>query len=237
VGYQIDLETPFRVNEVYYGFRLWSETTSTLHVEIAVALRTTIDAIISSAAELGIPVTRVYCGESALDPESIELLSRPTPWPPAVRRRLLFSCGLLAVFIAAMAILPLAFKAHEVAELETRAVASVRAAEPILAEQRQLAAKLKRKAAFASLMQRYPSPLEVLSALTQAIPAETWLTHLAMHSGEIHISGLTPSTSALIDELAATGLFYPPSYGAPTVHDPQFDRERFVLSVRLKPSL
>jgi len=41
----------------------------------------------------------------------------------------------------------------------------------------------------------------------------------------------------LIDQLAATGLFYSPSYAAPTVRDSEFDRERFVLSVKLKPSL
>jgi general secretion pathway protein L len=237
VGYQVELETPFRQSEVYFGFRLLSETASTLHLEIAAARRDTTDALISSAAELGIPVTHVYCGASASDPDSIELLSHPSHWPSAARRRLLLLSGFLAALILAMAILPLAFKAHEVAELETRAADSVKAAEPILAQQRQLAAELKHRATFASLMQRYPRPREVLSALTQAIPVETWLTHLGMHSGEIQISGFTPSTSALIDELAATGLFYPPSYGAPTIHDPQFDRERFVLSVKLKPSL
>jgi len=237
VGYQIEVETPFRESEIYYGFRLLSETTSTLHVEIAVALRSTTDALISAAAQLGIPVTRVYCGAAVSDPESIELLSHPIRWRPPVRRRLLLSSGLLAVLIAAMAVLPLAFKAQQVAELKARAAATFTAAEPILNQQRQLALKLKRRATFTSLMQRYPGPLEVLSALTQAIPVETWLTHLSMHSGEIQISGLTPSTSALIDQLAATGLFYSPSYAAPTVRDSEFDRERFVLSVKLKPSL
>jgi hypothetical protein len=58
-----------------------------------------------------------------------------------------------------------------------------------------------------------------------------------MHDGEIQISGLTPSTSSLIDQLARADLFSPPAYAAPTTLDPTYDRERFVLNIRLRPTL
>ena len=113
----------------------------------------------------------------------------------------------------------------------------MRAAAPIIAAYRKLAEKQSSRGHLASITQSFSDPLQVLVALTQSIPTDTWLTRFAMHDGEIQISGLTPSTSSLIDQLARADLFSPPAYAAPTTLDPTYDRERFVLNIRLRPTL
>jgi general secretion pathway protein L len=237
VGYQIDVETPFRTSDVYYGARLVAETSTAIGVEIHVVLRSTIDALISEVDASGIFIERVYSCTSDRDPEPVLLLSRPTAPTTKARRQIILLCTIAASIFAAAVLSPLVNKAVDASRLAERAEIDMRLAAPIIAARRKLAAKEDSKQVIAKIAQRFPDPLQILVALTQSIPSDTWLTRLAMREGEIQISGLTPSTSILIDKLARTDLFSPPAYAAPAVLDPSFDRERFVLNIRVRPSL
>lgn len=237
VGYQIDVETPFRGSDVYYSACVLSETPTAIGVEIHVVLRSTLDALISEVEASGIFVERVYSCSSDRGPKPVLLLSRPTPPTIKARRQIILLCAIAASIFAAAVVSPLANKAVEASRLGARAEIEMRVAAPIIAARRKLAAKQDSLDVIAKVAQRFPDPLQVLVALTQSIPSDTWLTRLAMHEGEIQISGLTPSTSVLIDQLARSDLFSPPAYAAPAVVDPNFERERFVLNIRLRPSL
>ena len=237
VGYQIDVETPFRGSDVYYGARVLSETPTTISVEVSVAPKTTIDQQISAIEQSGISIEKIYSCQSEDDPEPIVLLARRADAPVGMRRQILLMSLLTVALVALAMIAPLAAKAFEANRLGESAERSIQTAAPVIAAQRKLTAKLDAKATVAKVVQRFPDPLQVLAALTQSIPTDTWLTRFAMRDGEIQISGLTPSTSALIDELARSDMFYPPAYAAPAIRDSQFDRERFVLNMRLRPGL
>lgn len=237
IGYQIDVETPFRNSEIHYGVRVLSETPTAIGVEIHAVLKSALDAMISQVEASGVSVEKVYSCRDADESEPVLLLSRPAASIAKVRRRVLMQCAIAASAIVAMAISPLASKALEAARLGERAEADMRAAAPIIAAYRKLAEKQSSRGHLASITQSFSDPLQVLVALTQSIPTDTWLTRFAMHDGEIQISGLTPSTSSLIDQLARADLFSPPAYAAPTTLDPTYDRERFVLNIRLRPTL
>jgi general secretion pathway protein L len=237
VGYQIDVETPFRSSEIYYGVRVISETPVAIGVELHAVLKSAIDAMIAKIESSGILVEKVYSCSDADDPTPVLLLSRPAASTRKVRRRILMQCAFAASAVVALAIGPLGSKALEAARLGERAEADMREAAPIVAAHRNLAEKQSSRGRLAGITQRFSDPLQVLLALTQSIPTDTWLTRFAMHDGEIQISGLTPSTSILIDQLARAELFSAPAYAAPTTLDPTYDRERFVLDIRLRPSL
>jgi general secretion pathway protein L len=237
VGYQIDIELPFRGADVYYGIRILAESATSVALEISVALRSRVDMLISAIEVAGLAVGNVYACSSRTESDPILLLPR-SPEPPAKSRRQLWAIsGLTAALAIAAVTAPLADKALEAERLKVLAERDVQLAAPVIATQRKLSKTLEARAQLARVVQRFPDPVQVLSALTASIPEDTWLTRLAMRDGEIQISGLTPSTSALIDELARTDMFYPPAYAAPAIQDPQFNRERFVLNIRLRPGL
>jgi general secretion pathway protein L len=237
IGYQIDVETPFRSSDIHYGMRVLSETPTAIGVELHAVLKSALDAMISEVEASGVFVEKVYSCRGADEPEPVLLFSRPAASIAKVRRRVLMQCAIAASALAAVAIGPLASKALEAARLGERAEADMQVAAPVIAAHRKLAEKQSSRGHLASITQGFSDPLQVLVALTQSIPTDTWLTRFAMHDGEIQISGLTPSTSILIDQLARADLFSAPAYAAPTTLDPAYDRERFVLDIRLRPTL
>jgi general secretion pathway protein L len=234
--YQIDLETPFREEDVYFGAKVLQETSSSLLVELAIARKDRVDAQISWLESCGARVSRLAFG-GASGTGDIEVIREQAPNRPGRSTGPLIVGSIVALLAILAAAAPLGFKFAEVRSLAATVERDRNIAMPLIAKKRSLDARFAQDRDIATALLQYPDPLEIFATLTRTIPTNAWLTRLSMRSGEIQITGLAPSTSQLIDRIAATGLFDMPAYAAPAVPDMASGMERYVLNIQLKPSL
>jgi general secretion pathway protein L len=90
-------------------------------------------------------------------------------------------------------------------------------------------------AAFMPKHQRWPRAIEVLDALTKALPDDTWIFRLEMRPGLVMVAGFSSNVPALLERLTASPLATP-ELTSPVVHGVANTKDRFELRVQLKAS-
>jgi len=223
VGYEIDRITPFTQHDV-----LWSVTpvASTRHdgdAEFRLDL---------TPREPVAPWLEMF-REHGLRPISIASVAGPTAatitldtLPPAITRRR----GLLLGLVASCAIaLP-----FMVQSIETR---HVEAQLDGLQLQRHLAEQLRTRldaltsgsALIDQEARKIGAPIDILAALTQALPDDTFLDNLTLKGGTLTIEGQSANAALLIGRLEQTGIIRDPSFAGPVLHLPDARGESFSL--------
>jgi general secretion pathway protein L len=76
--------------------------------------------------------------------------------------------------------------------------------------------------------------VEVLDALTKLLPDTVWLTDLRLENGQLDITGLAKSGAALLPLFAHSPLFADAALASAVNFDPQENKERFSLRVRVR---
>ena len=89
-------------------------------------------------------------------------------------------------------------------------------------------------AAFLPARLHGPRAVEVLAALTDALPDDTWLFGLELRRGEAVLAGFSPNVPAVLQRLQSATLFEAPELASPVVHGVSNGRDRFELRLRLK---
>lgn len=82
---------------------------------------------------------------------------------------------------------------------------------------------------------RIGNALQVLAALTDIMPDDTWLSDLSLHQGKLGVSGQSPAAGRLIPALAAEPMFRNPAFAAPVTRAPDGHADMFVIRVELAP--
>jgi len=77
--------------------------------------------------------------------------------------------------------------------------------------------------------------LQVLAAVTDIVPDDSWLTELSLHQGKLGISGQSPAAARLIPALAADPAFRNPAFAAPVTRAPDGHADLFVIRAELAP--
>jgi general secretion pathway protein L len=79
-----------------------------------------------------------------------------------------------------------------------------------------------------------PPTVEVIDALTKLLPDSVWLTDLRLENGFLDITGLAKSGAALLPLFEHSPLFADAALSSGVNFDPQENKERFSLRVRLR---
>ena len=77
--------------------------------------------------------------------------------------------------------------------------------------------------------------LQVLAAVTDIVPDDTWLTDLSLHQGKLGINGQSPSAARLIPALATDPSFRNPAFAAPVTRAPDGHADFFAIRAELAP--
>ena len=215
LDYEMDRQTPFRAEAVYFDARVLGRNATRLEVELAAAPRAVIDPLLAHLGSLGITIDAVDVVVDGV-PLGLNLL------PPArravrrdPRRRLnsfLAGATLLLTVLALHQWLAdrratLAAMRAEIAA-ERAPAARVAALREQLEEGRIADAYLARRKAAA------PSMMALLAALTHNLPDGTWIDRLSVttHPGQVGLQGESTQTAGLIERLQR----------APMLEDPAF---------------
>lgn len=239
VGYELDRQTPFKPDQLYYAVRVSRAVAPVGQValDLFAAPRAGLDPLLERLAALGAQPDAIDVQDAAGALAGVDLL------PPArrpqrqdKRRRwnwaLGAACVLLLVLVLAQWLgnrrAALAHMQAEVDAMRTQATQSEQLRAQLTAAMAASKFLVKRKA-------ENPPPLAVLDELTHRMPSTAWLDMLTLDdSGGLDIKGEAAKAAALVDTLGGSKILGEPKLQGVIQPDPATGKERFELVARIK---
>lgn len=239
VGYELDRQTPFKPEQVYYDVRVSAETATAGHVamDLYVAPKSEIDPVLEQFAAIGVHPDGVDVQHADGTLAGVDLLP-PARRPRRVdkRRRTNWILAALCVLMAVLALsqwldnrrAALAKMQDEVDAMRAKA-----------AQSEQLRAQLTGALAASKFLVKRksenPSTLAVLDDLTRRLPPTAWLDAMTLgDSGGLDIKGEAAKAAALVDTLGNSKLLREPKLQGVIQPDPATGKERFELVARVR---
>jgi len=239
VGYELDRQTPFKPDQLYYDVRISPAPAPAGQValDLYAAPRAELDPMLERLAGLGVHPDCVDVQAANDMLAGVDLLpAGRRPRRPDKRRRLNWilaaGCVLLVVLVLAQWLgnrrAALAKMQDEVDAMRTRATQSEQLRAQLTAAVAASQFLVKRKA-------ENPPPLAVLDELTRRMPATAWLDAMTLDdSGGLDIKGEADKAAALVDKLGGSKVFGEPKLQGVIQPDPATGKERFELTARVK---
>jgi general secretion pathway protein L len=216
LGYEIDRLTPFSATDVVWSHRVLARdhAKGRLRVELALLPRSAVAPLLAA-----LPIAPD--GLEAAGPDgAVRRLSLAVPDPgrrAARRRREAWAMAVCAVVVIALIALPFLRQSLALADIE----ASIAALRPQVDHAEALRQRLIAGGAgsgrLAAARAESGSALHALSALTDLLPDDTWLTSLGLRKGQVSIEGHSAEATRLIATLAADPRLRNPGFIAPVV--------------------
>ena len=239
VGYELDRQTPFKPDQLYYDVRVSTVAAppGQVGLDLYAAPRAELDPMLERLAAIGVhpDCVDVQAGDGAL--AGVDLLPPGRrPRRPDKRRRLNWilaaGCVLLVVVVLAQWLgnrrAALAKMQDEVDAMRAQATQSEQLRTQLTAAVAASQFLVKRKA-------ENPPPLAVLDELTRRMPATAWLDAMTLDdSGGLDIKGEADKAAALVDKLGGSKVFGEPKLQGVIQPDPATGKERFELTARVK---
>lgn len=238
VSFEIERVTPFKTQDVLFGFRPLNRDTvkRKLELELTVTPRRPVEDAIAFAGRLGFAPSRVEIeGETEADPPSGNLLpedSRPPPEKGARAASRSLLCMVILLTCAAI-YLPVALTERRADLLEEKFAERAHDAEEAARLKTEIA-EIEGEAHFLVDRKRQSQTVcQALGEVAQVMPDDTWLVELQLNSGEIQLSGFSASASTLVAALEQSGRFSGTEFRSPVTRDPKTDRETFQIAARI----
>lgn len=242
VGYEIDRQTPFKPEQVWYDVRVLDADAppGQLAVELIATPRAEIDPLLSRLVGAGIVPDAVDVSVDALPGVSrlginlLPLAQRPRRPYPRRRSNLILAaaCVLLVVVVLAQWL-----------DNRRAALVAMQTQTDSLHAQARRASGLREELVNAAGASGFlaarklasPSPLAVLRDLTARLPADTWLERFSLDAqGQIAMQGESAKAAGLIDTLRDSPLLTEPKLQGVIQPDPATGKEHFDLAAQLR---
>ena len=233
LGYEIDRETPFEREEVYWNYAVERQDNTAGRIEVNLAL------VPRSFADPLVAMTR-RCG---LHPAAVETSAaggivipldgvKPARWFHGERTQMALAAAAGVLLLIAAAI-PFLYQEWEIASADAALAAlEVPAREAIAL--RSAADLRTRTAAFLEKKSlSNGAAVGTLAAVTRIVPDDSYLTALTLRDGRLTLSGLSPSAADLVGLFAHAPGFKEPTFESPVVGSDSGDLETFTIAVRL----
>jgi general secretion pathway protein L len=240
VAYEIDRQTPFRAEQIYYGVRDpgGAAVGGKFVAELAAVPRDVLDPLLSRLREIGFGIDAVDVGEGA-SRAGIDLLppeQRPRRTHP--RRKINMMLG-----AAALVLLLLVMNAwlhnRQVAltEMQARVESMHTDAQRVVALRQRLSDSAGAAGFLAQRKSKAASLLAVIEELSRRLPDDTWLERLSVdNGGQIGFQGQSPQAARLIDTLKGSTMIGEPSFQGTIQADPTSKKERFYMVAHVRPA-
>jgi len=233
LAYEMDRHTPFKANEVFYGWRglTRDRENGQLRLELYVVPREGVEAQVEQLKRLGLAPTGVDIN-SADGPLGMNLL------PEAMRFHIVNQQVRLNWMIAAVTVFLLVFvmvqslwlREHQV-EVINEAIDNVRAEAQAVQQIRKQIDDASEAAGFLQVRKIDNGyKVELLAELTRILPVDTYLDRLSMHDGTIQMQGKSGNAQSLIELINESPYFENASFRGPTRLDNRSGKEIFDLT-------
>jgi len=236
LGFELDRQTPFRPEQVYYDHRLVSRDLAARRLEVDLVLcpRGALDPELARIAQAGVQLDAVDGCQSDGREDGLNLL-------PAERRaarrniRTRVNVALAAVSVAlAVAVMHQSVANREAAreQLGAEVDKSKREARAVGDLRRSLADAVEGANFLADRRCEQPVVIALLNDLNKRLPDDTYLMRFSLTRGEIQLQGLSKEASKLVPVLQQSQAIEGPAVQGAITPDPRTGKEQFVISAK-----
>lgn len=236
VGYEMDRETPFSADEVYWDSTIEQRDRANgkLKLRLSLVPRAPLQRLVVALQRAGMaPV-----GLDAALPEGgtrrIAFAGAKRPRGVAMNRAVpVAALGCAALAIAAV-IVPFVRQSIELSASESK----IAALQPEVTEFETLRQRIDGSSsgrdALTAERLRLGNVLKVLATTTQVLPDDSYLTEFTMRQRKLTLAGQAASAPSLITKLSTDPTFQNPSFGAPVTHLPNQTLDVFTIVAEVK---
>jgi general secretion pathway protein L len=237
VAYEMDRETPFTAEEVYWSAAVEQRDRALGRLQIRLSLvpKALILPVVAALDQAGLHPTALYMVSAEGTPRQIELdIVRHAEGPLRRHAMTLAVAGCAALALVAVA-LPFVRQALALGQVETRIADLKPAVDKAEALRRQIAGTGAGADVVAAERARLGDPLNVLAAATQILPDDTHLTDMSMRQRKISLVGQSAAAAKLIGALAVDPTFKDPAFSAPVTRMDSGKTDLFSISAEARP--
>lgn len=243
LGYEMDLQTPFRAEQVYYDYRIIEKLPEhqQLRVWMVVVPRAKLDRLVKTVSEWGVqPAVVTVTDESGGEVEQCSITDlNLLPQEQRVKsggswsmlNRLLTISAIL--FGIAALLIPLLLQEKAIKELERDLAANKEKVEAIQSMRDEIDKVIAGSRMILKKKQQYPPIIDTLNELSSLLPDDTWLERLSVKGSEIKIYGVSSDASALIELIENSTLFHDAAFDSPITRDSRTNSYRFQIEAML----
>lgn len=236
IGYEMNRVTPFETKDVFWT---WTVThhdrpRGRLHVQLSLVPKAGLLPLLAALEQADYAPVALEAaprqGPSRVIPLQHE--AERNVWQRPVRGCLAIGCGGLAVVAVA---LPFLLQSLALAAVEGRIAAIQPQVTQVQALRQRVAAETAGQDAIADERLRVGNMLEVLAAVTDLLPDDTYLNDLALRQRRLTITGQSAAAPKLIAGLASDPMFRNPGFAAPVTRNATTGTDVFSISTDLAP--
>jgi general secretion pathway protein L len=237
VGYEMDRETPFSAEEVYWDSTVEQRDRANgkLKLRLSLVPKAPVEALIGKLKAAGLAPT-------ALDAALAEGGSRQIALARGARQRGLVGAQAVPLAAAACAallllaiIVPFIRQAIELGQVEDR----IATLQPAVDEAEALRKRIEGSGAGGDVLTgeraKIGDALRVLAATTQSLPDDTHLTDFTMRQRKLSLVGQSADASKLIGVLSQDPTIQNPAFTAPVVSAPGAHMDVFSIGAEARP--
>lgn len=236
VGYEMDRQTPFRVDDVCFDVRaLGTAADGRLKVELVLTPRRELEPLLPRLATMGARVDAVDVaeGHERLGVNLLDTATRPSH--PHPRRRLnLVLTGLVVVLLALIMGQWLHNRRSALAAMQTQVEALHGRARQVARLRNQLVQRLGAAGFLVRQRAQSPAMIDVLADVTHRLPDDTWLERLSVDTtGHVALQGQSPHATQLLKRMSGSVYLGDPGFQGVIQTDARTGKERFFMTAQL----
>lgn len=235
LGFEMDRETPFSADEVYWSHRVESRQGGRIFVRLLLLPKAAAAPLIAALSAKGLAPRRAEIADGPDRGNDLPLDDNGGRLDRSSTRLLRWAAALCALLALGAVATPFLRQSAALATVD-REIATGRAA---ATEAQTLRQEIENLSGGLTLIARQRDkagrPLEVLAAATQILPDDTYLTQLSLRRGKVTLSGRSAAAARLIGALATSSRFRNPAFGAPVTHIPTLHVDVFTIVAEVAP--
>ena len=238
VGYEMDRETPFSTDEVYWDSAVEQRDRANGRLKLRLSLvpKAPVQALIAALQAAGLAPTARSMRRSASGAFRPIALARGAGQRGLVGARAVPVAAIVCMALAVLALaVPFLRQAIELGRVESR----IAELQPSVDEAEALRKRIEGSGAGGDVLTEQRAKmgdvLKVLAAATQILPDDTHLTDFTMRQRKLSLVGQSADASKLIGALSQDQTFQNPVFAAPVTTMPGAHMDVFSISAEARP--
>lgn len=246
VGFELDRQTPFKADEVYYDVKIAHREPPFIDVDLYIVLRDEVDSKLQQLARMGLQLQGVDIDRAAAHSAAAQTPPQPlqinllTPERRVRRgnRRIRLNWALAAAALALMALLmaeTLYLRGDTLQQLQQQRDALRTEAMQVSKLEQQLDDAIEAANFLAEQQARSPQILDVIAEVTALLPEHTWIQRLQLTGTQLELLGLSDSSQQMIELLDQSAMLDNTSFKGTIATDRRLNKERFTATAQIDP--
>ncbi|MDP6097674.1 MAG: PilN domain-containing protein [Gammaproteobacteria bacterium] len=242
LAFEMDRQTPFTADQVYYDFDVLGEdrANDTLTIALHLAPRRALDPLLENIGECGLKATKINVAAEHDHPAGhhicIALHDHDKPNPSkgnGARANQILK--LLTVILGVIAIaLPLVKDGIITMQLKSEATTARDNVSTVEETHKMLQTQLIENSRLAVIKREQPGAMQVLDELTRILPDNTWVSRLEIHQPRVNIRGESSNAANLSTLIESSPFFSNTQFDSSVTRDTITGQENFSISANIQ---